>query len=397
MRSRRLVVLVVLGALLVAAPAAARQEGDPVVRGVLFFSPNCGHCEYVIQEVLPPLYEEHGGPWELHYDESLVDTGVAFYLLTNGTLELLLVDVTVADGSRFFQVATETMSIGSGGVPRLIVGNQVMIGSTGIPERFPGLIVDGLDSGGIGWPDLPGIEAIVGSIPVPIPTTTSVATTTTSAASTTTSTTAPSTTTSVVSGAFPPSSTGGFVDDPLANTLAVVVLIGLAASLVAAVVMIRGTETAARPGVAVPALVVAGLAVAGYLAYVETASVDAVCGPLGNCNAVQQSEYAQVFGMPIGIIGVVGYSALGALWLVQRRAAARRADMARVGMAAIAVGGVAFSAYLTFLEPFVIGATCAWCLASAVVIGAILWLTVPAGVSAWRRLAARSGSEELAA
>jgi len=25
------------------------------VRAVLFYSPSCGHCEYVITEVLPPL------------------------------------------------------------------------------------------------------------------------------------------------------------------------------------------------------------------------------------------------------------------------------------------------------------------------------------------------------
>ena len=35
--------------------------------------------------------------------------------------------------------------------------------------------------------------------------------------------------------------------------------------------------------------------------------------------------------------------------------------------------GVLFSIYLTFLEPFVIGASCAWCLSSAIVMTLILW------------------------
>jgi uncharacterized membrane protein len=38
--------------------------------------------------------------------------------------------------------------------------------------------------------------------------------------------------------------------------------------------------------------------------------------------------------------------------------------------------GLAFSIYLTFLEPFVIGATCAWCLTSAIVMTALFWLSL---------------------
>jgi uncharacterized membrane protein len=41
--------------------------------------------------------------------------------------------------------------------------------------------------------------------------------------------------------------------------------------------------------------------------------------------------------------------------------------------------GTLFSIYLTFLEPFVIGATCAWCLASAVIMTALLWLAATPG------------------
>jgi uncharacterized membrane protein len=48
--------------------------------------------------------------------------------------------------------------------------------------------------------------------------------------------------------------------------------------------------------------------------------------------------------------------------------------------------GVIFSIYLTFLEPFVIGATCAWCLSSAVIITVLLWLAVRPGRLALARL-----------
>ncbi len=123
-----------------------------------------------------------------------------------------------------------------------------------------------------------------------------------------------------------------------------------------------------------------------YLGMVETNDVSAVCGPVGDCNAVQQSEYAKVLGMPVGVLGVVGYALLLAGWVVARLVHGRTADLIVTGMAAGAFLGVCFSAYLTFLEPFVIGATCMWCITSALTMLALLWLLARPGWLAWRRL-----------
>jgi uncharacterized membrane protein len=49
-----------------------------------------------------------------------------------------------------------------------------------------------------------------------------------------------------------------------------------------------------------------------------------------------------------------------------------------------AVAGVAFSVYLTFLEPFVIGATCAWCITSALLMTALLIMTAGHGLQVLR-------------
>jgi uncharacterized membrane protein len=97
---------------------------------------------------------------------------------------------------------------------------------------------------------------------------------------------------------------------------------------------------------------------------------------LGDCNAVQESLYAHVLGIPIGIIGVLGYLTILSLWLVNRYKNQRGIDLA---LFVIALLGVGFSIYLTFLEPFVIGASCVWCLISAVVMGILLWMLAPAG------------------
>ena len=128
----------------------------------------------------------------------------------------------------------------------------------------------------------------------------------------------------------------------------------------------------------VPVLCLIGLGVAGYLAYVETARVEAVCGPVGDCNTVQQSEYARLFGvLPIGLLGVVGYIMIFLSWSISRSANQRHAAYASLTVSGMAAFGVFFSIYLTFLEPFVIGATCAWCLSSAIVMTALLWLSLP--------------------
>jgi uncharacterized membrane protein len=139
----------------------------------------------------------------------------------------------------------------------------------------------------------------------------------------------------------------------------------------------------------VPLLALIGLGVAIYLAFVETSGTEAVCGPVGDCNAVQQSEWAKLFGViPIGVIGVAGYAVVLAAWAAARLGSGRLADRSRVALLAGAVAGVAFSVYLTFLEPFVIGATCMWCLGSAVVVTLLMWLTARPGLAAWRRLRA---------
>ena len=116
---------------------------------------------------------------------------------------------------------------------------------------------------------------------------------------------------------------------------------------------------------------------AGYLSYVETSQVEAVCGPVGDCNTVQQSEYARLFGvLPIGVLGMVGYVSILLAWMGMRFAQPRLAAYASLALLGLTAFGLLFSIYLTFLEPFVIGATCAWCLTSAIIMTALLWLSL---------------------
>ena len=85
----------------------------------------------------------------------------------------------------------------------------------------------------------------------------------------------------------------------------------------------------------------------------------------------------------MGVAGLAGYGLILALWGLSRGGHRPALDAA---LLVITLGGTAFSAYLTFLEPFVIGATCMWCLLSALTMMALLWLSLPAGWPAVRTI-----------
>ncbi|NJL95019.1 MAG: vitamin K epoxide reductase family protein [Anaerolineae bacterium] len=137
-----------------------------------------------------------------------------------------------------------------------------------------------------------------------------------------------------------------------------------------------GTVRVNIPRWVFPLVVVAGLLVAGYMMYIEVGHNEASCGAVGDCQSVQQSTYATLFGvLPVGVLGAVGYLAILGAWAVSTYS--KNEDLvlfADLGLLGMATFGVVFSSYLTFLEPFVIGASCAWCLTSAMVMMLLLWL-----------------------
>jgi uncharacterized membrane protein len=167
----------------------------------------------------------------------------------------------------------------------------------------------------------------------------------------------------------------GFVarllSDPPGNGLAILVLVAMLAAVTRSAVLLRRPARSARTRFLdwlTPLLGLAGLGVAVYLAHVEVRGIEAVCGPVGDCNTVQQSEYARLFGvLPIGVLGLVGFAAIVVAWGVRRWGGGPASSWAAIALLAMTGFGTLFSIYLTFLEPFVIGATCLWCLSSAVI------------------------------
>ncbi len=397
---KRISVLLLL-ALLIPALMASAQE-MPVVYGVFFYSPTCPHCHQVIQNDWPGIQEEFGEQ-----------------------LRVLFVDATTQSGNQLMNLARTAMGIEATGVPMLIIGNNVMIGGNQIPAMTPLIVREGLAQGGIGYPPIPGIDAIFEQ---------ALARAAEEADASAEPEAAADSAEAVETAAPAPLTVAErLAADPIANGFAILILALLVISVVAApfslqsnaktlrklartalivipllgvglslfllpgwdnqplVLVLAGVEfivffllfvAAIQPNaqnrlarLSIPLIVLAGLGVAGYLAAVELSQSEAVCGLVGNCNVVQSSPYAQVFGIPIGVLGIMGYAAILVLWGIQQFTHIDAiTNLLRVGV----LLGALFSIYLTFLEPFVIGATCLWCLSSAVMMLFLLWKLFPA-------------------
>lgn len=105
---------------------------------------------------------------------------------------------------------------------------------------------------------------------------------------------------------------------------------------------------------ALVALSSAGAVVSGYVLYARWTSAGLLCAT-GGCETVQSSEYAELFGVPVAGLGVVGYLFIAA-------AALGRSPLSRAAAAAAALGAVGFGAYLLIIQLAVIEAVCDWCL-----------------------------------
>jgi len=121
--------------------------------------------------------------------------------------------------------------------------------------------------------------------------------------------------------------------------------------------------TRARLGPAIAIGAVIGLAIATYLLYTRLTGGIPACGGSSGCETVALSEYATLLGLPVALYGV-GYSGLVLLLaLAWWRTGDRRAILAVYGLG---FAGLLAVGYLTYLEIFVIGAICIWCVAYAV-------------------------------
>ena len=133
-RPASLLTLSLLAIALIFTPASAQTESS-VVHAVMFWMEGCSHCEYVRADILPPLQAEYGPAFDL-----------------------LQVEVsTRADIDLLYEMG-DRLGVEHVGVPFLIIGDHVLVGSRQIPEELQGLIENYIDTGGVPMPVIPELE-----------------------------------------------------------------------------------------------------------------------------------------------------------------------------------------------------------------------------------------------
>jgi uncharacterized membrane protein len=118
-----------------------------------------------------------------------------------------------------------------------------------------------------------------------------------------------------------------------------------------------------------------GVALAGYLTYIHYSGTEPPCSIKGNpCSQVQKSQYSELAGIPVALIGLLGYIAILGSLLV------RESETSRFATAGLTLGGFGFSLYLTYREVFTLEKICEWCVGSAIL------MTIMMLLSLWRFL-----------
>jgi uncharacterized membrane protein len=120
---------------------------------------------------------------------------------------------------------------------------------------------------------------------------------------------------------------------------------------------------------------VAGLGIAGYLTVVHYAGGEPVCAIAHGCATVQKSTYAELAGVPVALLGLLGYVAILA-------ALARDGERERTAAAFLSLAGFGFSAWLTYVEVVKLDAICIWCVGSAICMTLLAALSVARVLSA---------------
>ena len=129
-----------------------------------------------------------------------------------------------------------------------------------------------------------------------------------------------------------------------------------------------------------PGRISLGLAVLGglvsiYMTIFKLTENQSMCLGNGGCSVVNNSMYSEVYGIPVSVIGILGYGALVAALLLQHRGAFMQ-DNGLLLIFGLALVGFLFTAYLIYVEIALIHALCPFCITSQVSITVLFVLSV---------------------
>jgi uncharacterized membrane protein len=147
-----------------------------------------------------------------------------------------------------------------------------------------------------------------------------------------------------------------------------------------------GIEPSSPPAnrMVIALLALVGLFISAYLTLHKYGYIGTLACGTGSCEVVQTSKYAMLLGVPVPVLGVVGYLLLMIVAIVGLQPGAVRNRTLALLLFLLADGALLFSIYFTYLEKFVIHAWCRWCIGSAVV-SLLIWVFALAELPRLRR------------
>jgi uncharacterized membrane protein len=122
-------------------------------------------------------------------------------------------------------------------------------------------------------------------------------------------------------------------------------------------------------------LTIVGLLVSIYMTIYKITSNDSMCIGSGDCKTVNASRYAEVYGIPVAVLGVAGYSAILAVLFLERRPGFFQQNGTLLFFG-LSLTGFLFTLYLIFVEVALIRAYCPFCITSQTVMTIIFIISV---------------------
>jgi uncharacterized membrane protein len=116
---------------------------------------------------------------------------------------------------------------------------------------------------------------------------------------------------------------------------------------------------------------IVGLVDSIYLAWIKLADKTAACSNIGDCEAVNNSQYSEIGGIPIALLGAGAFLLILILLVLEQRWPEQTVNI-RLGIFGLSLTGTLYSGYLTYLEIAVLRAICPFCVVSAIAIFVIL-------------------------
>lgn len=123
------------------------------------------------------------------------------------------------------------------------------------------------------------------------------------------------------------------------------------------------------------ALAIIGLLVSIYMTIFKLTNNTAMCIGSSGCSEVNSSRYSELNGIPVAVLGVIGYAAILVLLFLERKPGFFQQNGTLLFFG-ISLMGFLFTLYLIYVEVALIGAYCPFCLTSQTVMSIIFIISV---------------------